>query len=435
MGKPLSIFELMNNNKYSIPLYQRNFAWTYDEISQLIIDVLDSIKSRREEYYIGTLVVSEDNGEYSIIDGQQRFTALLLISLAIQNNYRDSVNLKYINKINLKFSARKRSDITLKNLFEFKDNINNDELSRGYENAKNALSAYVMNDEEYSDITMMDFYDYLFNKVKIFLSIMPIDLDLNLYFERFNSRGEQLEFHEIIKAELMQKLLVENTDLTVIRKFAKIWDACSEFETPVISFFKKKTKSSDIDDERERVFLNKCNEYEPGKKTWKYEFEFDNIYDSMTVADENKKSLLDVLESENCISDDNKSDKENETDEPIKYRCIINFNTFLYYVLYLTDNKEPNEIQLDDKKLNRTFAVSTRNKEWILKLGENLLKLKFIFDNLIIRNSLETNRTRVEGEWFLQKAHRVDKNDKKRGIYMFRLDMIRIPLKQIIEKF
>lgn len=30
MGKPLSIFELMNNNKYSIPLYQRNFAWTYD---------------------------------------------------------------------------------------------------------------------------------------------------------------------------------------------------------------------------------------------------------------------------------------------------------------------------------------------------------------------------------------------------------------------
>ncbi len=155
----------------------------------------------------------------------------------------------------------------------------------------------------------------------------------------------------------------------------------------------------------------------------------------MTVADENKKSLLDVLESENCISDDNKSDKENETDEPIKYRCIINFNTFLYYVLYLTDNKEPNEIQLDDKKLNRTFAVSTRNKEWILKLGENLLKLKFIFDNLIIRNSLETNRTRVEGEWFLQKAHRVDKNDKKRGIYMFRLDMIRIPLKQIIEKF
>lgn len=415
MGKPLSIFELMNNNKYSIPLYQRNFAWTYDEISQLIIDVLDSIKSRREEYYIGTLVVSEDNGEYSIIDGQQRFTALLLISLAIQNNYRDSVNLKYINKINLKFSARKRSDITLKNLFEFKDNINNDELSRGYENAKNALSAYVMNDEEYSDITMMDFYDYLFNKVKIFLSIMPIDLDLNLYFERFNSRGEQLEFHEIIKAELMQKLLVENTDLTVIRKFAKIWDACSEFETPVISFFKKKTKSSDIDDERERVFLNKCNEYEPGKKTWKYEFEFDNIYDSMTVADENKKSLLDVLESENCISDDNKSDKENETDEPIKYRCIINFNTFLYYVLYLTDNKEPNEIQLDDKKLNRTFAVSTRNKEWILKLGENLLKLKFIFDNLIIRNSLETNRTRVEGEWFLQKAHRVDKNDKKKG--------------------
>ena len=99
----------------------------------------------------------------------------------------------------------------------------------------------------------------------------------------------------------------------------------------------------------------------------------------MTVADENKKSLLDVLESDNCTSDDNKSSKENESDEPIKYRCIINFNTFLYYVLYLTDNKEPNEIQLDDKKLNRTFAVRTRNKEWILKFGEKPIKVEIYF--------------------------------------------------------
>ena len=45
------------------------------------------------------------------------------------------------------------------------------------------------------------FVDYLFNKVIIFRSILPKDLDLNLYFERFNSRGEQLEAHEILKAQ------------------------------------------------------------------------------------------------------------------------------------------------------------------------------------------------------------------------------------------
>lgn len=49
------------------------------------------------------------------------------------------------------------------------------------------------------------FVDYLFDDVIIFRSILPKDLDLNLYFERFNSRGEQLEAHEILKAQMMAK--------------------------------------------------------------------------------------------------------------------------------------------------------------------------------------------------------------------------------------
>src|SRR5699024_5399992 len=72
------------------------------------------------------------------------------------------------------------------------------------------------------------------------------------------------------------------------------------------------------------------------------------------------------------------------------------------------------EIQLDDKKLQRSFSSNTRNKEWILQFSTNLLKLKFIFDNLIIRSSLETTNRRTEGNWFLQKAYRVDKNEKRR---------------------
>ena len=72
MDRPISIKDLLAGEKnYSIPLYQRNFAWTYDEIGQIVIDILDSIKSSRENYYIGTLVVSDKSGVFSIIDGQQ----------------------------------------------------------------------------------------------------------------------------------------------------------------------------------------------------------------------------------------------------------------------------------------------------------------------------------------------------------------------------
>ena len=166
MNNPLSIFDLLNNNSYSIPLYQRNFAWTDVEITQLIIDVLDSIKENRPEYFIGTLVVSKNGNIYSIIDGQQRFTAILLIALAIQNEYSPST--KHVENINLCFSARKRSNETLNRLFlnDFNTGeITNDELRRGYDETVSAIKEHIKS-RDYLDISIEEFYEYLFDKVK-----------------------------------------------------------------------------------------------------------------------------------------------------------------------------------------------------------------------------------------------------------------------------
>lgn len=408
MKNPLSMFELLNENSYLIPLYQRNFAWTDLEITQLIIDIVDSIKANRSEYLIGTLVVSKKDNKYSIIDGQQRFTAILLIALAIQNEY--SVSKKRAKKINLFFLARKQSNEMLKSLFANTVNteeIKNGELRRGYDETVSAI-------KEHIDTSIEEFYEYLFDKVKIFISEMPEDLDVNLYFERLNSRGEQLEYHEIVKAELMQRLWADGVKFTIVQRFAKIWDACSEFDTPCINFFRKKIKGSDADDEREKVFKCEWNEYEPGKNSWRYGYSFKNIYSKVIVNKESKKSLISAVEGKgkiNAVADADVAENEDSN----KYRCIVNFNTFLYYVLYLTDNIAPDLIQLDDKKLKLAFRTPSRDSQWILSFGENLLKTKFIFDNLIIRNSLETTNRRKEGEWFLQKAYREDKNEKARG--------------------
>jgi hypothetical protein len=415
VNNPLSIFDLLNDNSYSIPLYQRNFAWTDAEITQLIIDVLDSIKDNCPEYFIGTLVVSKKDNVYSIIDGQQRFTAILLIALAIQNKY--SLPTKRVEKINLCFSARKRSNEILNSLSINEINtgkITDDELLCGYDETVSAIKEHI-GSRDYSDISIEDFYGYLLDKVKVFISEMPEDLDVNLYFERFNSRGEQLEYHEIIKSELMQRLVAQGVAFVEVQKFAKVWDACSEFDTPCIYFFKKKTKGSDADEERETIFNCEWSEYEPGKNSWRYGYSLENIYSKILVNEESKKPLILAIEDKKDESSEVEDVDAAENEDSSKYRCIVNFNTFLYYVLYLTDGIDANSIQLDDKKLNSAFKVSSRDSQWILSFGENLLKAKFIFDNLIIRNSLETTDRRKEGEWFLQKAYRVDKNEKARG--------------------
>lgn len=73
-SKDKTIFE---DDNYIIPLYQRAFAWSDKEISQLIDDIYDF---EAEKYYIGSLIINvNSNGLYEVIDGQQRLTALYLL--------------------------------------------------------------------------------------------------------------------------------------------------------------------------------------------------------------------------------------------------------------------------------------------------------------------------------------------------------------------
>lgn len=400
----LSVNRLLNEDTYAIPLYQRNFAWTYDEIEQLLNDVADAFQENRDNYYIGTLVVNKENDLFKIIDGQQRTTALNLIALALKHEF----GFDRLKAVNLTFPARKKSNENIQKLF-IKQKISEDdenELTRGYGYAKDALET-VLGERQ---LDLQSFVDYLFENVIIFRSILPEDLDLNLYFERFNSRGEQLEAHEILKAQLMAKF---GTDQEMAQKFARIWDACAEFDKPVINAFTKKAKKKHPDAEREKIFpLNwiKGNNYQNS-----FLLNIDKFLSQIEVQSTNKKSLLSSIENKESTT----VKVISHTNEVEKYRTIINFETFLYFVYYITfGNVSPSDIQLDDKKLLETFenvtSVNT-NLEDITLFIRNLLKLKFIFDNLIVRMSQETNNRRQENDWFLQKVYRNDYNNKTRG--------------------
>ena len=405
----LSVNRLLNEDTYAIPLYQRNFAWTYDEIEQLLNDVADAFQENRDNYnrdnyYIGTLVVNKENDIFKIIDGQQRTTALNLIALALKHEF----GFDRLKAVNLTFPARKKSNENIQKLF-INEKISEDdenELTRGYRHAKDALKK-VLGERQ---LEPQPFVDYLFNKVIIFRSILPKDLDLNLYFERFNSRGEQLEAHEILKAQMMSKF---GEDQEMAQKFARIWDACAEFDKPVINAFTKKAKKKHSDAEREKIFpLNwiKGNHYQNS-----FLLNIDESLSQIEVQSSNKKSLLSSIGNKESTT----VKVVSHTNEVEKYRTIINFETFLYFVYYITfGNVSPSAIQLDDKKLLETFenitSVNTSVEDVTLFI-RNLLKLKFIFDNLIVRMSQETNNRRQENDWFLQKVYRNDYNNKAGG--------------------
>ena len=376
----LSVNRLLNEDTYAIPLYQRNFAWTYDEIEQLLNDVADAFQENRDNYnyYIGTLVVNKENDIFKIIDGQQRTTALNLIALALKHEF----GFDRLKAVNLTFPARKKSNKNIQKLFTKKKILEGDEneLTRGYGHAKDALKKVL----EERQLNPQFFVDYLFENVIIFRSILPEDLDLNLYFERFNSRGEQLEAHEILKAQMMAKF---GTDQEMAQKFARIWDACAEFDKPVASQFKIRRKRADDFQERERIF------------GWHFtNYSFHNIYNDIDFHQNERRKLSDILGKK--INEKNIEVEKDFGD----YTTIIDFPTFLLHVLAIAEGKKTDEIQLDDKKLLALFNIKNKDKTWVIEFSEFLLRIKHIFDNYIVRNSNMDSSSRNKDEWFLQKG-------------------------------
>ena len=375
----LSVNRLLNEDTYAIPLYQRNFAWTYDEIEQLLNDVADAFQENRDKYYyIGTLVVNKENDIFKIIDGQQRTTALNLIALALKHEF----GFDRLKAVNLTFPARKKSNKNIQDLFSKKKILEGDEneLTRGYGHARDALKKVL----EERQLNPQSFVGYLFEKVIIFRSILPEDLDLNLYFERFNSRGEQLEAHEILKAQMMSKF---GEDQEMAQKFARIWDACAEFDKPVASQFKMRRKRADDFQERERIF------------GWHFtNYSFHNIYNDIDFHQNERRKLSDILGKK--INEKNIEVEKDFGD----YTQVIDFPTFLLHVLAIWEGKDTSEVQLDDKKLLTLFDIKNKNKTWIIEFSEFLLKIKHIFDNYIVRNSNMDSSSRNKDEWFLQKG-------------------------------
>ena len=370
----LSVNRLLNEDTYAIPLYQRNFAWTYDEIEQLLNDVADAFQENRDNYYIGTLVVNKENDIFKIIDGQQRTTALNLIALALKHEF----GFDRLKAINLTFPARKKSNENIQKLFT-KQKISEDdenELTRGYGHAKEALNKVL----EERQLNPQSFVDYLFENVIIFRSILPEDLDLNLYFERFNSRGEQLEAHEILKAQMMAKF---GTDQEMAQKFARIWDACAEFNKPVIKTFQIRSRPNNTDEEGEKIF---------GKEFTNFKLE--SVFEKIRVKKIEQRSLLDAITQTKYES----SSLVNNGADISNYTTVIDFPTFLLQVFFIMEGND--ETTFDDKKLLKIFEIERRDREWVQQFGQLLLTMKHIFDTLIVKNVQLENET----EWQLKRG-------------------------------
>lgn len=368
---------------YEIPVYQRNYAWEEDEIGALIQDVRDSFnKNPNLPYYIGTLVAyNKGDRVYEVIDGQQRLTTIYLVLSAMCNR-------QITNK--LTYRARKKSDATLSYIKGSEQRP--DEIDPGIENGFRCANKVL--EGEITD----SFIEYFLNKVHIIRYMVPRDIDLNHYFEIMNSRGEQLEKHEIIKAKLMQKLNTDEDRHT----FHKIWDSCSGMNV----YVQQKT------DNAEKVFGDNLYGFLPGN--------YNELKEALTEAEANSDGLGHSIPISMIISSsyqpwDNANGDEDGKDS---FQPIIDFPNFLLIVLKLSRLSEPSfspiEFNLDDKELLNEFDKASMDAERIKEYSYLLFKCKYLLDNYIVHHSKEDD-TLESNPWKLQVWHkeRTGKRDRE----------------------
>ena len=389
--------------RYVIPRYQRAYAWEEKEIEQLIDDICDDNDPKRD-YYIGSLIVArrkaDDGVEYEVIDGQQRLTTIyLLLQCLLDEGYfsRGEVSVGEA----LSFDCRSKSNYTLAYIrgdaqkSEGKEELLEQSILLAVDIIKKKLA------REFGDRVedQKKFVDRL-KHVVLYRIEVPEHTDLNRYFEIMNTRGEQLEQHDILKARLMNYL----DDVCEREAFARIWEACSDMTGYVQMHFSV--------EDRVKLF-GQCWSDPPSE----------NALRELCKGKRRSEGKPDGLDISKIIDPKSEVDDVDgaleERDAEVRFESIIDFPYFLLHVLRVfcraerlsMDGAEELGSLLDDKLLLKDFdkviaSCEKRGdkrdvKRWFAcTFIQRLLRSRFLFDKFIIkREHVEGDQ---EGSWSLK---------------------------------
>lgn len=196
-----------SDNRYIIPVYQRNYDWKPKQCEQLFNDLVQIIKKNRKSHFFGSIVTSAANkggkSDYLVIDGQQRITTISILFTAMVNLMKSGLveadDKRLAEKIEKKFlvDEYQTEDRKLR-LKPIKDDcvsfdklITNDPTEFVESSNITQNYYYFENRIKKNEISIDDLYEAIFR-----LEIIDIFLDKEdnpqLIFESLNSTGLDL---------------------------------------------------------------------------------------------------------------------------------------------------------------------------------------------------------------------------------------------------
>lgn len=215
-ARKANIYKFLSGDKqYIIPVYQRIYSWEIEECKRLWFDIVDMQKKNKNGHFVGSIVSITENdspsdmSKFTIIDGQQRITTLMLLLLALRDyafihREEKSINWKKINNSFLK-NPDEDDDSQYKLLLTETDKdilISLIEKRPIDENLNSRLISnynYFFSNIKNMDLSLQDIYEAIGK-----LQIVNINLDRTsdepqVIFESLNSTGKELSESDLIR--------------------------------------------------------------------------------------------------------------------------------------------------------------------------------------------------------------------------------------------
>jgi uncharacterized protein with ParB-like and HNH nuclease domain len=234
-----------NDFAFSIPAYQRPYAWTREQASELLTDLLSFLGDGSEPetdanpYFLGSIVLikSEDTPESDVVDGQQRLTTLTILlsvlrSLAIANTALEITDYIYQkgrriegqeNRYRLKLREKDedffRRYVQDENKLDDLLKLDNSQLTDSQKNIQTNTNYFLGELSAFSEQQRNRFAHYLMMRCFLVVVSTP-DLD-SAYsiFSVLNSRGLDLSLTDLLKSEIIGVIPSSQQE-----RYTRIWE-------------------------------------------------------------------------------------------------------------------------------------------------------------------------------------------------------------------
>lgn len=225
-GDAKNIRALLGNAKYAIDYYQREYRWETKHVTELLDDLSDKFRDsfdpghersaveRYGHYFLGSIIISDKDGQKFIIDGQQRLTTLTLLLIHLYRTLEDAELRGHVAE--LIFSQRfgkKSFNLDVPERTICMEALYNGDPMDGTdqpESNRNILGRYADIEDAFPEDLcghpLPYFVDWLMENVHLVEITAYSDEDAYTIFETMNDRGLSLSPTDMLKGYLLANI-------------------------------------------------------------------------------------------------------------------------------------------------------------------------------------------------------------------------------------